>query len=310
MSATPTNPYSFFGVTTFCKAPQGVADRDGFADVAVLGVPFDLGTGYRSGTRFGPKAIRDISVRYRLSGDEPGYWDLRTESRKAACRIVDCGDVEVLPLDWEKCFENITNGVRTIVEHNAMPVVLGGDHSITLPVLRAYEGRGPLTILHFDAHTDYRDDVMGVRYGHGNVMRRASELDWVERIVSCGIRSLRTQQEDVEANRRDANVIIPAWDIHQGGVAAVADQLPSDADVYISFDIDAMDPGIAPGTGTPEVGGLQYEEAREILEVTCPRNRIVGMDLVEVNPNYDAGQITALLAAQLIVETLGFVFPG
>lgn len=304
------NPYSFFGITTFSKTPHAVADRDGFADAAILGVPFDLGAGFRPGTRWGPKAIRDISVRYRLGGDQSGYWDIRTESQKAVCRLVDCGDVEVMPLEWERCFDNITTDVRAILEHGALPIVLGGDHSITFPVIRAYEGRGPVTILHFDAHTDYRDEALGVRYGHGNVMRRVSELDWVERIVSCGIRSLRTLQEDVEANRRDNNLIIPAWEIRKEGVGAIADRLPKDANVYISFDIDAMDPGIAPGTGTPEVGGLQYEEAREILEIACGRNRIVGMDMVEVSPGYDVGQITSLLAAQLIIETLGFLFPG
>ena len=167
-------------------------------------------------------------------------------------------------------FANLTAVVETALDNGAMPVTLGGDHSITFPIIQAYQGCGPLTILHFDAHMDYRDEIMGVRFGHGSCMRRAIEFDYVEQIVSCGIRSLRTGPGDVRDSLAAGNEIIPPWEIRAGGIS---ERLPAGKDVYISFDID-------------------------------------GMDMVEVSPEYDVGQITSLLAAQLIDETPGFAFPG
>ena len=310
MTDVVANPYTFFGITTFGKVDHVPLDQEWTADVGVLGVPFDLGVGYRSGARFGPKAIRDISVRYRLSGDRPGYWDLRTERYRAACRVVDFGDVITAPLDWEQCYANITRDVGRLLERDVFPVVLGGDHSITFPVLRAFEGREPITIVHFDAHTDYRDQVLGVRFGHGSVMRRCSELPWITNVYSIGIRSLRTLEEDVKALRQRGNILIPMWDVSDNPLQSIVDRLPQGKNVYITVDIDAMDPGIAPGTGTPEVGGLQYAQARALLQAVCARNKVVGLDVVELNPLFDSGQITALLAAQLIIETVGFVRLG
>lgn len=307
MADRPGNPYTFFGITTFGKVPHAPLEQDWRSDAAVLGVPFDQGVGFRSGARFGPKSIRDISVRYRLSGDQPGYWDLRTEDYKATCQLVDCGDVVVAPLDWQQGFENISRDVHQILERNVFPIVLGGDHSITFPVIKAFEGSKPLTIVHFDAHTDYRDQVLGVRHAHGSVIRRCCELPWITKAYSIGIRSLRTLREDVDALRERGNVLIPAWEVHEQSVDSVAERLPNNERVYITFDIDAMDPGIAPGTGTPEVGGLSYPEARSLLEIVCSRNDVVGFDLVEVNPFFDVGEVTSLLAVQIIVETLGFL---
>ena len=307
MSNQNVGPYSFFGITTFGKAPCKTLDETWKADVAVLGVPFDQGVGFRSGARFGPKAIRDISVRYRLSGDRPGYWDLRAEQYRPTGRVIDCGDAAMAPLDWNQCFSNTTRDVRNILQRGVLPVVLGGDHSITFPVLRAYEGHEPITLVHFDAHTDYRDEVQGVRHAHGSVIRRCCELPWVKKAYSVGIRSLRTLEEDVAAIRKRGNVIIPAWEVHEKGTARICESLPSGENVYVTFDIDAMDPGIAPGTGTPEVGGLQYEQARNLLKAVCERNKVVGFDMVEVNPFFDVGQITALLATQMIVEATAFL---
>jgi agmatinase len=159
-----------------------------------------------------------------------------------------------------------------------------------------------------DAHLDYRDDAGGVRYGHGNVLRRVRELPFVEQVVALGIRSLRTRREDREAHAQDGNVLVPAWDIHTKGPDGISDLLPRNRNVYVTFDIDAFDPGIAPGTGTPEVGGLSFEQARRLLELVITGNRLVGFDLVEVNPSLDVSQITALLGLQIMVEAAGFVF--
>ena len=302
---------SSFGPATFAKSPLVTLDEGWSADIAVLGVPFDQGAGFRSGARWGSKAIRDMSVRFSSISAEnhPGYWDLRTRRDKAICSVVDCGDVDVVPLLWEQNFDLITRAVQIIREHQAVPFVMGGDHSITFPVMRAFEGPASVTVVHFDAHMDYRDEVMGVRFGHGNVLRRVRELPFVEHMISIGIRSMRTRREDFEASARHGNVVIAAWDIHARGPDHFVSMLPERQNVYITFDIDAMDAAIAPGTGTPEVGGLSFEQARRFLEIVCERNRIVGFDLVEMNPSYDPTYITALLSSQLMVEAIGFMFP-
>jgi len=302
---------SCFGPASFLKAPIVAAEDDWSADVAYLGIPFDQATGFRPGTRWGPRAIRDMSVRFSgiSAAGQPGYWDLRSGQDRATCSIVDCGDIDIVPLLWEQNFELITETVGAILKKdNTLPLIAGGDHAVTFPCVRAFADRGPITVVHVDAHLDYRDEVMGVRYGHGNVLRRVRELPFVEQVVSIGIRSLRTRREDAEPHRAHGNVLIPAWDVRNKGVDALAAQLPDNRNVYVTFDIDAMDPGIAPGTGTPEVGGLSYEEARRILELVCTRNRIVGFDLVEMNPGLDVGQITALLSVQIMVEAIGFLY--
>lgn len=306
----PGNPYTYFGVTTFAQVDHCPLRSAWEADVAFLGVPFDQGAGFRSGTRFGPKAVRDISVRYRMSGDDPGYWDLRDKKHKGKCRLIDCGDVAVAPLDWELCFDNITRDVKHVLQRGAFPVVVGGDHSVTFPIVRAFEDQRPFTIVHFDAHTDYRDQVLGVRFGHGSVMRRCCELPNVENAYSIGIRSLRTLPGDIDEIQSRGNVIIPAWDVHDRPLSDICEQLPRGKRIYITFDIDAMDPGIAPGTGTPEVNGLQYRQARHLLQYLCANNKMIGFDLVEINPLFDPTQITALLGAQTIIETIGMIFPS
>ena len=299
---------SCFGPASFLKAPIVALDGAWSADVAFLGLPFDQATGFRPGARWGPKAIRDMSVRFSAisASGGAGYWDMRSERTRATCTIADCGDLDIVPLLWEADFDMISSGVAAILQRGAWPLIAGGDHAVTFPCVRSYDGRGPITIVHIDAHLDYRDEAMGVRYGHGNVIRRVRELEFVEQVVSLGIRSLRTRREDIEAHRKDGNVLVAAWDIHAKGVdAAVAEALPRDRQVYVTFDIDALDPAIAPGTGTPEVGGLSYEQARRIMELVFERNEVVGFDLVEVNPSYDPTQITGLLSAQLLVEAIG-----
>lgn len=300
--------WSCFGPATFAKAPIVSLDTDWRADIGVLGIPFDQGAGFRSGTRWGSRAIRDMSVRFSSvsASGNPGYWDMRSGLDKAVCSFVDCGDVDIVPLLWEDNFSRVTQSLTSMLKRKVLPFVLGGDHSISFPVVRAFEALGPVTVVQFDAHMDYRDEVLGVRYGHGNVMRRVSELSFVEQIISIGIRSLRNRREDYEANQADGNVIIPAWDVHASLDHALA-CMPNNRNVYVTFDIDAMDAGIAPGTGTPEVGGLNFEQARAILEVVCKNNRIVGLDLVELNPSLDPTQITALLAVQILMEVAGFL---
>ncbi|MSO92464.1 MAG: agmatinase [Rhodospirillales bacterium] len=301
---------SAFGVPTFGKAPLVSPDEDWKADIAILGAPFDQAVTFRPGARFGPRAIRDAALRYAFFPAGTGYWDMRTETWRITRRVVDCGDTDVVPLDADKCFTNLTHAVRQIRKKGAFPVVLGGDHSITLPILQAFDDAGKITLVHFDAHTDYRDHVGGQRIGHAQVIRRVCELDYITRAVSLGIRAIRTEPGDVRDIVRRGNTIIPAWDIHRMPIAEIVSKLPSGERVYVTFDIDAMDPSIAPGTGTTEVGGLFYEQARALLQAVCERNEIVGFDMVEVNPMIENIQLTGLLAAQLTLDFLGFVFPG
>ena len=298
-----------YGPATFAKSPLVSIDDEWVADVAVLGVPFDLGVGFRPGARWGPKSVRDMSVRFGgVGAGASGFWDLRSRQTKGAARIVDVGDVEMLALDWEQNFDRITKAVKQIELRGALPFIIGGDHAVTFPNVCGLSAKEPITIIHFDAHFDYRDEVAGVRYGHGNVLRRVRELPFVKRIVSIGVRSLRTREQDFADFERDGNVCIPAWDVHEQGVTPFLELLPEGESIYITFDIDGMDPAIAPGTGTPEVGGLDFEQARAFLQTACTRNRLVGMDMVEVNPYFDPSHITGLLAAQLMIEVLGFVY--
>jgi len=195
---------SCFGPASFLKVPITTPGAGWAADVAFLGIPFDQATGFRSGARWGPRAIRDISVRFSAvsAPGQPGYWDPRSGLDRATCTVVDCGDVEIVPLLWETDFEMITGAVGAILAKGAFPLIAGGDHAVTFPCVRAFEGRGPIIVVQIDAHLDYRDEAMGVRYGHGNVLRRVRELPF-DRVVSAGVRSLRTRREDAKAHQDD-----------------------------------------------------------------------------------------------------------
>jgi agmatinase len=301
-----------FGVSTFFKAPVARMDEPWDADIAFLGVPFDEATTYRPGTRFGPRAVREASLRYAFfAGDTPGYWDIASEIWRIQKRVVDLGDVDVGPLNHQQCYDNVTAAVKTVLQRGALPVTIGGDHSITLPILQAYEGREPFVLVHFDAHTDYREHVGGQRIGHAQVIRRSCELDWVERSVSIGIRAMRTDPADVRAMVERGNTVLTSRDVHSAGVEAIAARyLPKGQRIYVSFDIDSMDPAVAPGTGTTEAGGLGYEQARSLLQLLAEHNTVVGFDMVEVNPMLDVAQMTAQLAAQLTIDFLGYCYPG
>jgi agmatinase len=304
--------FSMFGIPTFAKSKQVAISDFWTSDVAVLGVPFDQGTGFRSGTRHGPKHVRDWSIRYShiTAPGSPGYWDMRTQGNRARCSIVDCGDVDILPLVWEDNFERISESVRGILSHKSMPIILGGDHSVTFPNVSAFTDHGPITVVQFDAHADYRDEVLGVRYGHGNVLRRVRELPFVEKIINIGLNGYKQREVDLRAHKADGNDIVHAFEIHDNPPEYFLSRLPVGKNVYITFDIDVFDASVAPGTGTPEPGGLTYVQARRFLDRLCRTNKIVGMDLVEVNPLYDPSFITALTAVHVIIDVLGVLFPG
>jgi len=288
---------------SFFKAPL-CADLDLLdADVAFVGVPFDQGTLGRPGARFGPDAIRDAPRAYSYSDpfgrqeEAEGYFDIDAGGELLrGVTMADCGNVTILPSEVLDNFDRLTQVVEKVVERGAFPVVVGGDHAITFPAVRGLSKYEPLNIVHFDAHLDYSHDYQGVLYSHGSPIRRCRELPFVGHISSIGIRTAR--RKPYEESQRDGSLIITTSRFRQLGPLGVVDLIPSSENLYVTFDIDVMDPGQAPGTGTPEVGGLHYEELRDCVVALTRRENLVGLDMVEVAPPYDTSEITVQVAAR------------
>ena len=300
----------FVGHATFAKSPI-CTDWDRIdADFAVLGVPNDMGTQYRPGARFGPRGIREASTLFSFG--HSGAYDFEddiTYLPAGEVRIVDLGDADIVHTDMNKSHANTEWAVRKILAAGATPVILGGDHSIHAPAIAAYSDQDPVHIIHFDAHLDFVDERHGVRFGHGNPLRRASEKTWVTGMTQMGIRNVSSSnREDYAAARAAGSKIFSVRDIRRMGTEGILAEIPGDVRFYVTIDIDGFDPSIAPGTGTPSHGGFQYYEVLEILQGVAQRGEVVGVDLVEVAPPYDSGDITSMLAAQLLMNFLGFVF--
>jgi agmatinase len=291
---------------TYAVAPTflGVARRERAAAICVAGIPFDLGTSNRSGTRFGPAAIRTAS-RMLVDGAHPYHW-----IDPAALPLADIGDFGLALGDIPASLALIEEAAAGV----AHLVALGGDHSITLPLLRALgRHRGPAALIHFDAHVDTWPDTFGQRYGHGSVFNHAIEEGLVEprRMIQVGIRS-PMGREIYDWTTGRGVTIVTAAEVHESSPAAVAVRIREtvgDAPVYLSFDIDVLDPAFAPGTGTPEVGGLASWQAQAILRRLAGL-AFIGFDIVEVAPAYDAAEVTALAGASMAWEYLCLVGRG
>lgn len=299
----------FVGVATFGKRPL-VTDWNAIeAEVAVMGAPFDAGTQWRAGARFGPRAVREASTLFSFG--HAGAYDHEDDRTYLGpdVRIVDIGDADIVHTDTEKSHANIEAGVRAILKAGALPVVIGGDHSVNIPCIRAFDGEKPFHILQIDAHLDFVDERHGVRHGHGNPMRRAAEKDYVTGLTQVGIRNVSsTAREGYDAARRMGSDILSVRQARKLGPEGVAGRIPSGARVYVTLDIDAFCPSIAPGTGTPSHGGFLYYEVLELLQHVARAHEVVGFDLVEVAPDYDPTGSTAILAAQVTLNFLGFNF--
>ena len=299
----------FVGIATFAKAPYAPDWSALAADVAVLGAPFDAGTQFRPGARFGPRAIREASTLFSFG--HAGAYDHEDDVTYLGpeVRIVDMGDADIVHTDTVQSHDNIRAGVTAALDSGALPVVLGGDHSVNIPCIEAYEGRGPIHVLQIDAHLDFVDERHGVTRGHGNPMRRAAEKTWVTGLTQLGIRNVSsTAREGYDAARAMGSDILSVRQVRALGTEAVLDRLPKGARLYLTIDIDGFCPSIAPGTGTPSHGGFLYYEVLELLQGVAKRHEVVGIDLVEVAPDYDPSQSTQILAAQLLLNTLGFIF--
>jgi agmatinase len=299
----------FVGISTFGKRPY-VSDWAKIdADIAVLGAPYDFGTQFRAGARFGPRAVREASTLFSFG--HGGAYDHEDDATYLGSdvRIVDLGDADIVHTNTEKSHANIKTGVNAILNAGAFPVTIGGDHSINIPCIDAFEGRGDIHILQIDAHLDFVDERHGVRNGHGNPMRRAAEKPYITGLTQVGIRNVSsTAKEGYEDARKMGSDIISVRQMRDLGAQGVIDRIPAKARVYVTLDIDGFCPSIAPGTGTPSHGGFLYYEVLEMLQAVAKRHEIVGIDLVEVAPDYDHTGGTAILAAQILLNFLGFVF--
>jgi agmatinase len=297
----------FVGISTFGKNPYQPDWQNIDADFAVMGAPYDMGTQWRAGARFGPRAIREASTLFSFG--HAGAYDHEDDvTYLEGVRIVDIGDADIIHTDTEGSHAAIEAGVRAILAAGAVPVILGGDHSVNIPCIRAFAGHGPIHIVQIDAHLDFVDERHGVRHGHGNPMRRAAEQDHVTGLSQFGIRNVSsTAKEGYAAARAMGSDILSVRQIRKLGLEAVLDRVPAGENYYLTIDIDGFDPSIAPGTGTPSHGGFLYYEVLELIDGLTKRGRIVGMDLVEVAPDYDRSGTTAILAAQILLNTIGRV---
>jgi agmatinase len=297
----------FVGICTFGKFPY-IEDWDSIdAQVAVLGAPYDFGCQYRSGARFGPRSIREASTLFSFG--HSGAYDHEDDITYLSAentRIVDIGDADIIHTDTIQSHKNIEFGVRKILASGAIPVVLGGDHSVNIPCINAFDDQEPFHLVQIDAHLDFVDERHGVRYGHGNPMRRAAEKDYVTGLSQIGIRNVSsTSKEGYDAAREMGSDILSVRQLRQLGVEKVLERIPEGKRYYVTIDIDGFDPSIAPGTGTPSHGGFLYYEGLELLDGLAKRGQVVGVDLVEVAPDYDHAGSTSTLAAQLLLNFIG-----
>lgn len=295
----------FTGIATFARSPH-VADWDAIdADVAVLGAPIDSGTQWRPGARFGPRAVREASTLFSFG--HAGAYDHEDDATYLeGVRIVDMGDADVVHTDHAASLAAVALGVGKALAAGALPVTIGGDHSVDIPCVEAFAAHGPVHLVQIDAHLDFVDVRHGVRTGHGNPMRRALERPHVTGLTQLGIRNVSsTAREGYEDARRMGSDILSVRQVRRLGVEATLERIPAGADYYLTIDVDSFDPSIAPGTGTPSHGGFLYDEGLELAAGLARRGRIVGLDLVEVAPAYDPTGITAILAAQLLLNVIG-----
>ena len=299
----------FVGIATFAKKPY-VEDWDAIeADVAILGAPFDFGTQWRSGARFGPRGVREASTLFSFG--HAGAYDHEDDATYLGedVRMVDMGDADIVHTDTEKSHANIEFGVRKALSAGALPVTIGGDHSVNIPCIRAFDDQGPIHILQIDAHLDFVDERHGVRHGHGNPMRRAAEKVYVTGLTQVGIRNVSsTAKEGYDDARAMGSDILSVRQARALGPQGVIDRIPKGARLYVTIDIDAFCPSIASGTGTPSHGGFLYYDVLEMLQAAAENHDIVGIDLVEVAPDYDPSGSTSILAAQVLMNFIGFIF--
>ena len=301
----------FVGLATFAGQPACTDwDQLDGADVAVLGIPIDTASSYRVGTRFGPRAIREVSM-FHGFGPE-GVFDFEDEVTyltRDEVKIVDAGDSDVIYADTKRSLANAELAVRALLDAGTMPYILGGDHAITMATVAAYSNEKPIHIVHLDAHFDFIDERNGISWGHGSPMRRASEMAHVKGITTLGPHNMASvSKKDYEAAKAYGTHVVPLRKFRAIGAKAALAHVPDGERIYVSIDIDSFDPSIAPGTATISHGGFTYYEAKDLLREVARRFDVVGADFVEVSPPYDPSGVTSLLAARTSLDFIGSIF--
>ncbi|WP_407572032.1 arginase family protein [Deinococcus altitudinis] len=303
----PTHlPYS--GIATFARAPIVQPDGDWRATFAVLGIPFDIALGFRPGARFAPRALREASLRY-----VPPFSDLNGKvwldpAHSSDPLFVDAGDVVLPSLEPELARERITQAARQVKARCRLPVFLGGDHSVSFPLLRAFHDVPELHVIQLDAHLDFTDVRNGTRYSNSSPFRRAcEELPNLVHVTTVGLRGLRHDPEAAQAARARGHTLVPMEEV-EANLEAIVTALPEGRNVHLSIDADAFDPAVLPGTSSPEPDGFTYALALRLIRGLVRRHRLVGLDLVELAPNLDPTGRSELLAARLLMETLSEVY--
>ncbi len=303
-SVTQSRKWPFVGIPTFLRSEfvQDLQTLD--ADIAIIGAPTDEGSPLRGGARFAPRSIREQSMRF----GEKGYYDIN-EKREflqyelSNGRMADVGDTSVLVTNIEGTFQNITDVTRQVLDRGALPVVLGGDHAVSFPVVRAYSDN--VYVVHFDAHVDYAPFMHGFEYTNGHAFRHIHHLNQVDGLMQVGIRSLRNPRNWVEDSLNDGNRVVTMEEFRDVGLKNIVEELPEDAKCYVSIDIDVLDMPLVPGCVSAEPNGMRYDEMRDALFALAEYTDIVGFDLVEVNPEIDVGPgVTSYLAAHTVLEFL------
>jgi agmatinase len=287
-----------------------VTDLDALrADIAFLGIPY--GKAYSvhdisNDQTNAPTAIRQASDRALRSLERYDYDIGGPLYMGRNLRVVDCGDVAADLHDFGNYTAKAESVVRKILAVGAMPIVLGGDHAIPIPVFKALDQNGPIILVQIDAHIDWRDDVNGVREGLSSPIRRASEMPHIDQIFQIGMRSAGSARpEEVEAAEAYGAHIISAWELHDIGMDAILQRIPSGKRYYITIDADGMDPSVMPAVAGPAPGGLTFHQARKLIHGLVRKGRVVGMDIVEITPRLDVNRITAITAGRLIVNLIG-----
>ncbi|MFA5709648.1 agmatinase [Mycolicibacterium sp.] len=294
----------YAGLTTFARLPR--AEDVGSFDVAVVGVPFDAGVTFRPGARFGPSAIREASRLLRPYNPAVGIAPFKV------AQVVDAGDIDANPFNIPEALDSMELGFTALMEGSRPAVILGGDHTVALPALRAVHAlHGPVALVHFDAHLDTWDTYFGEPVTHGSPFRRASEEGLIrkDRSAHVGIRGSLYDENDFVDDERLGFTIVHCREIDSlgiDGVLARVRQRVGDAPLYISVDIDVLDPSMAPGTGTPEAGGMTSRELLGIIRGLRDLP-IVAADIVEVSPAYDHAAITSVAAANLAYEFISIM---
>ncbi|HKI58179.1 MAG TPA: arginase family protein [Trueperaceae bacterium] len=290
------------GPATFFKAPHRPDADRGEAHIGVLGVPFDEGASSRPGARFGPMALRDASGRYALSSE--GFYDLEAGvMRLAGARLVDVGDVDPIQNAVTETFDRVTSAARRLRTVARLPVFVGGDHSVSFPVLRAYDDVPDLHVVQLDAHLGFSDVRRGSRFTGATAFRRATEeVPGLKRITALGLRELNSGREAVDKARARGHALLTARRVREDLEGALA-EIPERAAVYLSIDVDVLDPAVLPGTSDPEPDGLGYAHVMRLIDAVVGRNRLIGLDLVELAPHLDPTGRSAQVAARLLMDT-------